>query len=588
MFEILKKLFEFAGKYRNGLKKAIWFHVFYSIFEALPIAGILYSLSAVADNWQSGIAFPQSVIVTVSAVMLFSVAGRFLFHYLANKESSIACFSMCAHQRMAIGERLKRMPMGYFNENNTGEITASVTTAMDEIETMAGAAVTNIVVGIVHAAVLTLVIGLFHWKLGLISFVAILIGIWLNMVIQRKSVEIAPDKQRVQASLASAVLEYVQGISVIKAYGMGEKANRTVDHAIKESCLQNLRFERAFTRLTAFYSYIFKIAACTIIGMTCYLFIGEGLSLSNALTILISSFVMYTYIEGVGGTASLLELINQNLTRIEEIKMAPVLDENGADIHPENFGIEFSDVCFSYGTKTVLDHVSLCIPENTTTAVVGPSGSGKSTLCSLIARFWDVDSGEVLLGGENVKYYNSDALLRNISIVFQKVYLFRGSIADNIRFGKPDASMKEVEKAAKKAYCHEFIAKLPNGYNTLVGEGGGSLSGGEKQRISIARAMLKDAPIIILDEATSSVDPENEQLLQTAIDELTRHKTVIMIAHRLSTVRNADQIVVLADGKIAEAGKHKDLIKRNGLYKEFLQVRKQAVGWSLEKEVSGL
>lgn len=588
MFEILKKLFEFAGKYRNRLKKAIWFHVFYSIFEALPIAGILYSLSVVTDNWQSGMAFPQGAIVTVSVIMLFSVVGRLLFHYLANKESSIACFSMCAHQRMIIGERLKRMPMGYFTENNTGEITASVTTAMDEIETMAGTAVTNIVVGIVHAAVLTLVIGLFHWKLGLISFAAILIGIWVNRVIQRKSVEIAPDKQRVQASLASAVLEYIQGISVIKAYGMGEKANRTVDHAIKESCFQNLRFERAFTRLTAFYSYIFKIAACTIIGMACYLLIGGDISLTDALTILISSFVMYTYIEGVGGTASLLELINQNLTRIEEIKMAPILDENGSDIYPENFGIVFKDVCFSYETKKILDHVSLYIPQNTTTAVVGPSGSGKSTLCSLIARFWDVDSGEVLLGGNNVKHYTSDALLRNISIVFQKVYLFRGSIAENIRFGKPDASMEEVEKAAKKAYCHEFIAKLPDGYDTLVGEGGGSLSGGEKQRISIARAMLKDAPIIILDEATSSVDPENEQLLQTAIDELTRYKTVIMIAHRLSTVRNADQIVVLADGKIAEAGKHEDLIKRKGLYKEFLQVRKEAVGWSLEKEVSGL
>ncbi len=584
MFGTLKKLFEFAGDYGDELKKAIWFHVVYSIFEALPLAGILYSLSVITDHLQNRQALTQQVIVIVAAIMLVSMAGRFLFHYLANKKSSLACFSMCACQRIAIGERLKRMPMGYFNANNTGDITSSITTIMNEIETMAGAALTNIVVGIVHAAVITLVIGLFNWKLGLVSFAAILIGIWLNTVIQRKSMEIAPDKQRVQASLASSVLEYVQGISIVKAYGLGEKANRTVDHGIEDSCRQNLRFEYTFTRLTACYSYLFKIAACAIIGMACYLFVGGSLPLTSALTILISSFVMYTYIEGVGGTASLLELIHQDLTHIEEIKSAPVLDENGTDIRPKNFGIEFKDVCFSYGANAILKHVSLYIPENTTTAIIGPSGSGKSTLCSLIARFWDVDSGEVLLGGENVKHYMSDSLLRNISIVFQKVYLFRGTIADNICFGKPEASMEEIVEAAKKACCHEFISALPDGYDTLVGEGGGSLSGGEKQRISIARAMLKDAPIIILDEATSSVDPENELQLQTAIGELTRHKTVIMIAHRLSTVRNADQIVVLAGGEIVEAGKHEDLIKRNGLYKDFLQIRKQAVGWSLEKE----
>jgi ATP-binding cassette subfamily B protein IrtB len=584
MFGILKKLFQFAGEYGQGLKKAIWFHIFYSIFEALPIAGILYSLSAIVDHLQSGATLPAGVIVSVSVIMLLSVAGRIVFHYLANKESSTACFSMCAQQRMDIGERLKRMPMGYFNANSIGDITSSVTTTMSEIESMAGAAITNIVVGIVHAAVLTFMIALFHWKIGLISFVAILLGIWLNTVIQKKSMEIAPDKQQIQATLASAVLEYVQGISVIKAYGLGEQANRTVDHAIAESHSQNLRFERVFARLTALYSYLFKVAACGVIGMACYLFAGGNLSLSSALTILISSFVMYTYIEGVGGTASLLELIHHNLTRIEEIKSAPVLDENGADLCPRHFGIEFKDVCFSYATRSILEHVNLRIPENTTTAIVGPSGGGKSTLCNLIARFWDVNSGEVLLGGENVKNYTSDSLLRNISMVFQKVYLFRATIADNIRFGKPDAPMEEVVEIAKKACCHDFIAALPDGYNTLVREGGGSLSGGEKQRISIARAMLKDAPIIILDEATSSVDPENELLLQTAIAELTRHKTVIMIAHRLSTVRNADQIVVLEDGKIAEFGKHEDLIKNNGLYKEFLQVRKQAVGWSLDKQ----
>lgn len=583
MIRIIKKLFEFSGQNRHGLTQAVWLHIIYSIFEALPIAGILYSFSVIAESRQTDSPLPSKAIVTVAFIMFISLIGRILFHSLANQKSSIACFSMCADQRIAIGERLKRMPMGYFNTNSIGEITASITTTMNEVEAMAGTAITNIVVGLVHALVLTLMIGLFHWKIGLISFVAIVLGIWLNAVIQKQSMKIAPDKQKVQTRLSSAILEYIQGISVVKAYGLGDRANRTVDASIGESCRQNLRFEGAFTRLTALYSYLFKVASCGILLAACTLFAGGELSLSSGLTILISSFVMYTYIEGVGGSASMLELIDDDLSRIEGVKNAPVLDENGTDIYPAHFGIELQNVCFSYGAKTVLNHVSLCIPECTTTAIIGPSGGGKSTLCSLIARFWDVDSGEVLLGGRNVKEYSSESLMKNFSIVFQKVYLFRGTIADNIRFGKPEASMKEVIVVAKKARCHDFIAALPEGYNTVVGEGGDSLSGGEKQRISIARAMLKDAPIIILDEATSSVDPENELALQTAIQELTRRKTVIMIAHRLSTVRNADQIVVLAEGKIAEMGRHKDLIKQKGLYRDFLQVRKQAIGWSLHQ-----
>lgn len=583
MIKILRKILIFSGSHKQQMVRAVWFHIFYSIFEALPVAGILYSLTAIVDNRAEGGPLPIKVVFVTLGIMIFSVAGRILFHYLANKESSVASLSMCADQRIAIGERLKRMPMGFFNTNSLGEITSSVTTTMNEIESMAGTAITNIVVGLVHAVILTLVITMFHWKIGLISFAAILLGLWVNGFIQKKSMEIAPEKQNVQASLSSAILEYIQGISVIKAYGLGETSNRTVDNTILESCRQNLRFERVFTGLTAVYIYTFKVAACGVLMAACYLFAGDQLSLSSALTIVISSFVMYSYIEGVGGNASLLELIDDNLNRIQGVYDAPVLDENGTDIRPSHFDIEFKDVTFSYDTRKILDHVDLKIPEKTTVAIVGPSGGGKSTLCNLIARFWDVDSGEVLLNGRNVKDYTSDSLLRNISIVFQNVYLFRGTIADNIRFGRPGATMEQVIEAAKKACCHEFIRELPLGYETLVGEGGGSLSGGQKQRISIARAILKDAPIIILDEATSSVDPENELQLQKAIEELTKQKTVIMIAHRLTTVRHADQILVLNGGKIVERGRHEELMKKNGLYREFLQVRKQAIGWSLDK-----
>lgn len=585
MITILKRLFAFAGPHKKQLWQAVLFHILYSVFEALPVGGILYALSAVLKSRREGGTISAGVILVAFLIMLASVAGRILFHYLANKKSSLACFLMCADQRIAIGERLKRMPMGYFNNNTLGEITSSVTTTMNEIEAMAGTAITNIVVGLVHAVILTVLIALFDFRIGVISLAAILTGLLVNSLLQKKSLEIAPKKQQVQVSLSTAVLEYIQGISVVKAYGLGDKTNRAVDEAIAQSGRQNLSFEKVFTRLTSLYSYIFKVSACAVLMAACYLFTGGSLSMTGTLTIVVSSFVMYSYIEGVGSTASLLELIDNNLSRIEAVKNAPVLDEKGTDIRPLHFDIEFKNVSFSYDTRKILKGVSLTIPEYTTAAFVGPSGGGKSTLCSLIARFWDVDSGQVLLGGRNVKEYSSESLLANISMVFQKVYLFRGTIADNIRLGKKGASMEEVMEAAKKACCHEFITALPEGYDTPVGEGGGSLSGGEKQRISIARAILKDAPIIILDEATSSVDPENEQQLQKAIEELTKNKTVIMIAHRLSTIETANQIFVLKDGRIAEQGRHEELVKQKGLYREFLEIRRRAVGWNLEKKI---
>ncbi len=259
----------------------------------------------------------------------------------------------------------------------------------------------------------------------------------------------------------------------------------------------------------------------------------------------------------------------------------PTLDERGKDMIPTRYDIEVKGVSFGYGEKEVLKDITFTVLEGSSCAIVGLSGSGKTTLCSLIARFWDVDGGQVLLGGHDIREYSSDSLLRNFSIVFQNVYLFEDTIENNIRFGRPEASKEDVIKVAKKACCHEFIMALPDGYETRVGEGGANLSGGEKQRISIARALLKDAPIVILDEATASVDPENEQELQKAIIELTRGKTLLMIAHRLSTVRTADQIVVLDRGGIVQRGTHKELLAQDGLYRNFVNIRRQAIGWRL-------
>ena len=281
--------------------------------------------------------------------------------------------------------------------------------------------------------------------------------------------------------------------------------------------------------------------------------------------------------------SALLRVVDVSVTRAQEILDTPQMDISGEMITPANRNLTAENVEFSYEKRKVIDGISAQIPEKTTTAIVGPSGGGKTTLVNLLARFWDVDAGTVTLGGRNVKDYDMDSLMENFSFVFQNVYLFHDTIANNIRFGQPDAPMEKVIEAAKKACCHEFIEALPEGYDTVIGEGGASLSGGEKQRISIARAMMKDAPVIFLDEATANVDPENENDLMKAIQALTKEKTVIMIAHRLKTVEHADQILVVDHGKIVQQGAHENLMKEEGIYRNFISERREAASWKVKR-----
>lgn len=581
MLKTIKRILVFSGEHRGKLIQSFVLDVIFSICQAMPIFAMVYALNEIITARNAGGNITVKTVFLAFFIMILGLVGKIVFGCLANEKRSIACFSMCADKRIEIGDRLNRMPMGYFNSNRLGEISSVVTTTIGDIENKAGDILDKIIVGFVHAVVISVVISIFDWRIGVISIVAIVLGMIVNSILQKRSTDIAPKRQEAQSSLVSAVLEYIQGISIIKSFGLGDKSNRAVDGAIEESCRRNLALEKVFVKLIALYLYIFKVAACVIILVSCYLFLGGTMSLLNTLMMIVSSFVIYSYIESIGSVSGVLRLIDSSMDKIQAVEEIPLMDEGGKDIKSINYNIEFQNVSFSYDKRKILDNINFTIPENSTVAIVGPSGGGKSTICNLIARFWDVNEGKVLLGGHNVKEYTCESLMNNISMVFQNVYLFQDTILNNIKFGRPNATMEEVIEASKKACCHEFIEKLPEGYNTVIGEGGSSLSGGEKQRISIARAILKDAPVIILDEATSSVDPENEKQLQSAIYELTKQKTVIMIAHRLSTVKNADRIFVLSGGHIVQSGRHEELINEEGIYREFIHIRKKAIGWNL-------
>lgn len=491
---------------------------------------------------------------------------------------------MCDAKRIAIGERLKYMPMGYFNKNSLGDITATVTLTLEELEKTGPVVVMSNVHGMLYTFVMSLALATFNWKIGVILFAGCMVYLWFNSVLQKKTAANASRRQQAQSKLVGAVLEYIQGMSVVKAFNLDRDTNQEVNKKIEEVEQANYRVESGYAPYVAIQDFLLRGTCVLVVLAALLMFLNGELELFVAILLVISGFFVYAKLEVAGKTSAQFRYLQASMNRVERIFDTPLMDTEGKEIHPNVLDIELNHVDFSYGDRKIIDDVSLYIPEHTTTAIIGPSGGGKTTLCNLIARFWDVDRGSITLGGINVKEYKLDSLMANISMVFQNVYLFRDTIANNIKFGKPNATREEVIAAAKKACCHDFIMALPQGYDTNLGESGATISGGEKQRISIARAILKDAPIVILDEATANVDPENESQLQKAIEELTRDKTLIMIAHRLKTVRHADQIVVVKDGRIVQKGTHEELIEQKGIYADFIQIRQKAVGWKLSTE----
>ena len=575
MFSVLKKISDFAGTRRGLLKKSMAVAFLGAVFAALQFAALMLTLDILVGGMDLRI-WP------VIGVMMVSVVGRAACSYWSTNAETETGYFMVAEKRIHIGDRLRYIPMGYFNDNSLGNITAVVTTTLSDVENNAARCLVSVIGGFLNTLGLCLGLTVADWRLGLLAIVGILAYLGVTELSQRAMLKTGPARQHAQMNLVEAVLEYIQGMSVVKSYGLDKDSGQAVQRTVDESCDKALSLEKSVVPWMGLRQVVVRVFSVAIAVCALAFYSGGTLSLARCLLMLVASFMLYAELESAGNMADNLQMLGASMDKANSIDDTPVMDIDGAELTPADTSVEFQDVSFAYGDRTILDHVSLTVPSGSITAVVGPSGGGKTTLCNLIARFWDVQSGKITVGGYDVREYKLDSLMKNISMVFQSVYLFNDTVENNIKFGRPDATHEQVVAAARAACCHDFIMALPDGYDTVLGEGGGSLSGGEKQRISIARAMLKDAPIVILDEATASVDPENEAELQAAISALTRGKTLIMIAHRLNTVRNADQILVLSGGHIVQRGTHQELMAQGGLYADFVGVRQEALRWKLD------
>lgn len=577
MIQIFRRFFDFCGETnKRKFTKSIFLGVLKALFEALKIPAIAVTLQGVL----SGNLTAQHILLSLG-IMLFSIAGNAFANYRSTMLQCEAGYGTCADKRIEIAEHLKYLPMGYFNQNSLGYITSVATNSMEALADVATRVVMMVTQGILTTAVVVLMICAFDLRIGGIAILGVLLFFAVNSLLQKKAKEIAPTKDAADRKLVEKVLEYIQGIAEVKSYNLTGEKSKALNRAVDENTAANIKLEITFVPLMFLQSLTAKLIGVAIAGVSVAFYLNGTMELLNAAVMVIAAFILFGALDSAGSYSALLRNVDLNVSKAQSVLDMPTMDIDGQDITPTNYDIDVENVEFSYGKRKIIDGVSVHIPQKTTTAIVGPSGGGKTTLCHLIARFWDVDRGCVRLGGMNVKNYSMDSLMRNFSFVFQSVYLFQDTIANNIRFGQPDAPMDKVIDAAKKACCHDFIMELPDGYETIIGEGGANLSGGEKQRISIARAIMKDAPIIILDEATANVDPESEQELTAAIEALTKEKTIMMIAHRLKTVRHADNILVIDGGKIVQSGTHDELMHQGGIYRRFVESRELAVGWKV-------
>lgn len=581
MFKTIGRIINWCGEFKGKLFMGFFLSFLTSLCTALPVIVAVYTFNMIFEQEKGGTKFDTLWILYSTGLLILLVALRFLFDYLRARCQEGISYELVARDRLAIGNALKRVSLGYFETMDTGNILSAVTTGLHSLENMGIRMLDTFIGGYLNYLCFFLWLLSIDIKVAVITLFGVILSLIFLLIVSRYSLNNAPLAVKAEKDLTNATIEYVRGLSVVKSFGQAGASYDAFRNACSDNRKVRIRIEWGFIPSNCMHLIVLRIASIGIAAAGFYLYYQDKIPFMSMLMLALLSFIAMAGLEPMSDSAHVLSIIDNTFDKIDMMKETCYIDKDGKEILLNNHDIVFEHVDFGYDSRNILHDISFTIPEKTSTAIVGPSGSGKTTICNLIARFYDVNGGKITMGGHNLKEFTCDSLLSNISMVFQNVYLFQDTIANNICFGKPDATKEEMIEAAKKARCHDFIMSFPDGYNTVVGEGGDTLSGGEKQRISIARAILKDAPVIILDEATASVDPENEYLIQEAITQLTKNKTVITIAHRLATIEHADQILVINDGKVVEKGTHYTLVKHGGIYQKFIKIRQEAEGWKI-------
>ena len=573
MLKILHRIVCMTGKYSSRIRASYITSFIKGIMMKAPLIFSFIAISLFMKGQMQ-----EKICLYLGIGLVLCIAVEAVFEHITNVLQSATGYEVFADMRMRLGDHLRKLPMGYFTEGNMGKISTVLCTDMVFIEECCMSVLSELVTFMISQGLMTLMMFVMDIRLGIAALAVVLAFVIVGNCMMKTTLAHSKTKQEGSESLTEEVLAFAEGIGIIKSFNMLGEKSKSLSAEFDKSCRESIDFEKSYGPWARALCLTYGIGTSFILAIAGLLYAKGEMASDYMVGMVLFLFDLFISIESYYGQITRLTVTAASLDRIEEVFEAEELHDFADIALSKDAGgndslVEYSDVSFGYTGKNVLNHVSFTMKKGEMTALVGPSGGGKSTISSLLARFWDIKEGTIKVDGKDIKNVSLGSLMDKISMVFQRVYLFKDTIYNNIVIGRPDATREEVIEAAKKARCYDLIMSFPEGFDTVIGEGGASLSGGEKQRLSIARCILKDSPIVILDEATASVDADNECAIQEAISELCKNKTLLVIAHRLKTIRDADQILVISDGKIIERGNHEKLMEKDGVYAHMVSVQ---------------